>query len=381
MRAGPPEAPRSPGPPVSRLASGLAPMARVTLDRVSKQYGDVPAVRDVSLTVEEGTFVSLLGPSGSGKTTLLRLIAGFLAPDQGDIWLGDRRVNAVPPHRRNIGMVFQQYALFPHLTVFDNVGFGLDMRGIARTEAATRIRETLALVKLEGLEHRYPRELSGGQQQRVALGRSIAIKPALLLLDEPLSALDRKLRAEMQIELRQLQQVLGITTLYVTHDQEEALTLSDRIAILQDGVVAQVGTPREVYERPASVFVAGFMGTANVFEGIVEAEGAGLHVRSGSLALPIPSAGGPEPGSTIRVAVRPERVRVERSAPAGAPAIPGQVVSAVYLGAATHYHVEVAGRHRVLATTPNAREVGPVPERGDTVYLSWRVEDVLVLKS
>ena len=356
-------------------------MARVSLEGVTKRYGDVVAVRRVSLRIEEASFVSVLGPSGSGKTTVLRLVAGFVRPDEGDILIGDRRVNDVPSHRRNIGMVFQHYALFPHMTVFENVAFGLDMRGIRGPEASARVHEALALVRLTGLEGRYPRALSGGQQQRVALARSIVIKPALLLLDEPLSALDRKLRAEMQVELRQLQQTLGITTLYVTHDQEEALALSDRIAILRDGTIAQEGTPRQIYEAPASAFVADFLGTANLLDATLARVGDRWHARIGGLAWPLAGEPGGREGDPIRVALRPERIRLSQAAPAAGWAVEGKVANAIYLGTEIHYHVEVAGCPRLVVRAPSAGgDAGPPPERGDAVHLAWRAEDALVIR-
>src|SRR5208337_4536018 len=242
-------------------------MLSVVLKNISKKYGDVPAVRDVSLEIAKGEFFFLLGPSGCGKTTLLRMIAGFVEPDAGEIRFGDRLMNAVPAHRRNTGMVFQNYALWPHMSVRENVAYGLELRRIPREELRRRLGRALELVRLEGLEERRPNQLSGGQQQRVALARALVIEPDVLLLDEPLSNLDAKLRVEMRQELRRIHFETGITTIYVTHDQKEALSLAGRLAVMRDGEVRQAGTPREVYTRPADRFVAEFVGQANVLVG------------------------------------------------------------------------------------------------------------------
>ncbi len=242
-------------------------MLSVVLKNVSKKYGDVAAVRDVSLEIAKGEFFFLLGPSGCGKTTLLRMIAGFVEPDAGEIRFGDRLMNAVPAHRRNTGMVFQNYALWPHMSVRENVAYGLELRRVSREERRRRIARVIELVQLEGLEERRPNQLSGGQQQRVALARALVIEPDVLLLDEPLSNLDAKLRVEMRQELRRIHSETGITTIYVTHDQKEALSLAGRLAVMRDGEVRQAGTPREIYTRPADRFVAEFIGQANVFLG------------------------------------------------------------------------------------------------------------------
>ena len=244
-------------------------MSVVEIDRVEKHYGPVAALAGVSLTFADGEFFGLLGPSGSGKTTLLRAIAGFVEPDAGEIRLDGRDIGHTPVHKREIGMVFQNYALFPHMSVFDNVAFGLSVRGQPTADIKRRVGEMLALVRLSGMEKRTPRQLSGGQQQRIALARALVTRPRLLLLDEPLGALDKRLRQQMQIELKQIQREVGITTIFVTHDQEEALTLSDRIAIFDEGKVVQAGSPHEVYERPATAFAANFLGDANFFEGRV----------------------------------------------------------------------------------------------------------------
>lgn len=281
------------------------------LRKIGKHFGNVEAVVDVNLDVRAGEFVFLLGPSGSGKTTTLRMIAGFGHPTTGDIELAGESIAGVPPHRRDIGMVFQRYALFPHLTVWENTAFGLKMRGMPERERPKRIDETLAMVRLTGLEKRYPHELSGGQQQRVALARALAYRPALLLLDEPLANLDRRLRDEMRIELKRIQKEAGTTMLFVTHDQEEALTLGDRIAVMHDGRLEQVGTPEEVYYRPATRFVASFIGDMNFLRG----SALGPHEESTAVRL---AAGGVQPvagrfadGARVIACIRPERIRLE----------------------------------------------------------------------
>jgi putative spermidine/putrescine transport system ATP-binding protein len=287
------------------------------LRELTKLFRETRAVDRLSLSLEPGSMVALLGPSGCGKTTTLRMIAGLVEPSAGEIYLDDRPITRVPTHRRNIGMLFQNYALFPHMTVAENVAFGLEARGIRRKAAAARIGEALRLVQLDGYDRRMPAQLSGGQQQRVALARALVVQPALLLLDEPLGALDKSLRQSMQVELRRLQQRLGITTVMVTHDQDEALTMADRIAIMRDGNLEQTGSPAEVYQRPASRFIANFLGAANFFHGRVEraASGSLLVVLPGGLSLTVPAS---RPlGSPVTIAVRPEAVTVE---PAGAEA-------------------------------------------------------------
>jgi spermidine/putrescine ABC transporter ATP-binding subunit len=347
-------------------------MSRVDVDRVSKRYGQVIALDQISITFADGEFFGLLGPSGSGKTTLLRAIAGFVIPDQGTIAFDGEQVESVPVHRRDIGMVFQNYALFPHLTVADNVGFGLDVRHVAKSERDRRLHDLLALVRLAGYGGRKPRELSGGQQQRVALARALATRPRVLLLDEPLGALDRKLRQEMQVELREIQRETGVTTIFVTHDQEEALTLSDRIAIINEGRLVQVGGPVETYERPLSLFAAQFLGDANVFRGMV-VDPYGLRLADGTVirsALPaMPTA-----------IVRPEKISV---LPAGAPrdgnALAGEIIQAVYSGASVTYRIRVAvlGDEPLLAFVQASS--GDVLAQGQPVVARWSPEQTVPL--
>ncbi|MFI5012386.1 MAG: ABC transporter ATP-binding protein [Hyphomicrobiales bacterium] len=306
------------------------PPERLSLSGVTKRFGAVTAVDRVGFSVEEGEFLGLLGPSGCGKTTLLRLIAGFDLPDEGSIVSRGRDIAAVPSYRRNFGVVFQSYALFPHMTVLENVGYGLKVRGVGKAQAAERTRAALQRVGMHLEEDRFPSQISGGQQQRVALARAIVIEPDILLLDEPLSALDKNLREEMQVELRQLQQRIGITTIFVTHDQEEALTLSDRVAVMHSGKIMQLDVPREIYNRPTSQFVATFLGTTNLVPGKV-ATVAGGRARLDIAGTPVGARckeGALRPGAEALVAVRPEDVRIA----AGGVGIAGRVEDVLFQG-------------------------------------------------
>ena len=314
---------------------------RVQLTGITKYFGTLKAIDDVSLTIEEGDFFTLLGPSGCGKTTLLRTIAGFYTPEAGEIRFGDRVVNRVPPHRRETGMVFQNYALFPHLTVYDNVAYGLRARKVPRGEMADRVVKILKSVQLEGLEHRLPSQLSGGQQQRVALARALVISPQILLMDEPLSNLDAKLRVSMREEIRSIQKRLGITTIYVTHDQEEAMAVSDRIAILNRGRVEQVDTPAGIYFRPASRFAAEFMGASNILTFPVaawDAERSRITVEADGCRIEL--AGERPVDRTVTVSVRPEWIRVlPAPAPGDRNVLEGTVLSSAFLGSMVRYRV------------------------------------------
>ena len=316
-------------------------MSDIRLEGVTKRYGPVAAADDVDLAVAQGEFVTILGPSGSGKTTLLSLIAGLNKPTAGRIFIGGRDVTEATAQERNIGLVFQSYALFPHMTVLENVLFPLGVRKITGSAARTRALEALKLVRLDGLEDRRPSQLSGGQQQRVALARAIVFKPDILLLDEPLGALDRKLREELQVELKQLQRTLGVTTLLVTHDQEEALSLSDRIMVLNHGRTQQVAAPTEAYLKPANRFVAEFLGIANF---VAMADG-----RQGL--------------------VRPERVKLS----ANGTGKPARIVEAIYLGQMVRYHLAVEGSPSMVAALPF---VGPAYGPGERVSVSWDSADV-----
>ena len=311
----------------------------VRLDNVRKSFGAVTAVRDVALEIERGTIFSLLGPSGCGKTTTLRLIAGFEHPDAGDVYIRGRRVTKIPPYRRDFSMVFQSYALFPHLTVAENVAFGLRMRRTPTGERNGAVKTALDLVKLGAHADRYPRQLSGGQQQRVALARAIVVKPAVLLLDEPLGALDKMLREEMQVELRSLQQRLGITAVFVTHDQEEALTLSDRVAVMRGGAIEQTGAPREIYDRPRTEFIAGFLGASNFIDAtIVAKDGAAALVETAAGRVPA-TVGAAAIGEKVRLALRPERLRLD---PARSDGLPARIRNIVYRGPVTHVYMDSA---------------------------------------
>jgi spermidine/putrescine transport system ATP-binding protein len=354
----------------------------IALEGVSKHFGKVGAVHDVSLAIGDGEFFSLLGPSGCGKTTTLRMIAGFESPDEGRVLLHGDDVTNVSPNRRPVNMVFQQYALFPHMSIYDNVAFGLKVKRVPRAEHRSRIDAMLKVVELEGMERRRARQLSGGQQQRVALARALVNRPAALLLDEPLGALDVKLRKQMQLELKRIQSELGTTFVYVTHDQEEALAMSDRIAVMNGGRVEQIGSPREIYEHPASAFVADFIGSLNALEADVDELVGGFAVaRLGEdERIVVPAGSQARSGDSLRVAVRPERVRI---GPAGAPGpdggsrVEGTIDEIVYLGMYTQFHVETpAGRivcHR-LADEP----LGPF-EAGTRVTLSWEAEHTTIL--
>ncbi len=351
------------------------------LEGVSKAYGDVAAVDDISFEVRRGQFYSLLGPSGCGKTTTLRLVAGFERADAGRILLAREDITDTPPNRRRVNTVFQHYALFPHLTVEDNVSYGLRQRKLGRGEVAARLDEALRTVRLEDLRGRYPRELSGGQQQRVALARALINKPAVLLLDEPLAALDLKLRKAMQQELKNLQEQVGVTFLYVTHDQEEALTLSDHIAVMNRGRLLQEGTPSQIYERPVTRFVADFIGQTNFIEGAVEsADGSAtiVRTRSGLIVRCDPSDIAGLEGEVV-VSVRPESVvpSVDGSL---ANRVSGSLARYTYLGDIVQFHVEIAGGTEIVMQRQRGQD--PIAESwriGEVVEVGWAVSDALVL--
>ncbi|WP_298952683.1 ABC transporter ATP-binding protein [uncultured Methylobacterium sp.] len=354
----------------------------VDLRAVRKWYGPVQAVRDVSLAIRPGEIVSLLGPSGCGKTTTLRMIAGLEHPDAGEIRIGGVLVNAVAPWKRNIGMVFQNYALFPHMSVAENVAFGLAMRREGRAAIDAKVAAAMAQVRLAHLADRRPSQLSGGQRQRVALARAIVTRPSVLLLDEPLAALDRKLREQMQVEIKQLQREVGITTVFVTHDQEEALTLSDRIVVMEEGRVVQTGTPSEVYERPRSRFVSDFIGFTNAVRGRVEAVEAGTAtVAMGSgQTIRVPAEADIAPAQAVDLVVRPEKVEVNppEGARPGRAVIAGTLRHSVYTGAVTYHHVDIGGGETLIAMTPNGDGHAGQPALGSPVTLGVRPETVLV---
>jgi spermidine/putrescine transport system ATP-binding protein len=341
------------------------------LDSVSRAFEDVQAVDDVSLEVSRGEFFSLLGPSGCGKTTTLRLIAGFEVPDAGRITLSGADITRQPPNRRRVNTVFQHYALFPHMTVENNVAYGLKYESLDKDERRARLERGLSTVRLQELRKRFPRELSGGQQQRVALARALVKEPTVLLLDEPLAALDLKLRKAMQTELKRLQERVGITFVYVTHDQEEALTLSDRVAVMNAGRVLQVGTPNDVYERPASRFVADFIGDSNFFEGIVEAIGPPVVVRAKSgFILKCTASTRVERGMSVVVAVRPEQIEIASDKGSEDNTIDGVIARRTYLGDLLQYHVEVAGDLEIRVQRQNKLQQYAF-EAGERVTLHW----------
>ncbi len=349
------------------------------LSGITKRFGDFTAVDDLNLDIYEGEFFSLLGPSGCGKTTTLRMIAGFEEPTRGEISVAGEQVQGVPPYRRPVNTVFQSYAIFPHLNVFDNVAFGLRRAKVSKDEVASRVTAACEMVQLVGFEKRKPGMLSGGQQQRVALARALVNRPKVLLLDEPLGALDLKLRKEMQLELKSLQEEVGITFVYVTHDQEEALTMSDRIAVMNQGKVQQLAGPTTLYETPANRFVAGFIGQTNVFSGTVEAadgDKVTLRTREGLRVEAVAREQvPPREGEESHVAVRPEKVRFGES---GDNVSAAEVKQVVYLGASTQYIVELEGGGKLVLYQQNAFDVAG-PSEGVGVTVSWDAQNCLVL--
>jgi spermidine/putrescine transport system ATP-binding protein len=351
----------------------------VALSRVTKRFGEFVAVDDLSLDIYEGEFFSLLGPSGCGKTTTLRMIAGFEEPTGGSISVAGEQVQGVPPYRRPVNTVFQSYAIFPHLNVFDNVAFGLRRSGVKGEELNTRVTEACEMVQLSGFEKRKPTMLSGGQQQRVALARALVNRPKVLLLDEPLGALDLKLRKELQLELRTLQHEVGITFVYVTHDQEEALTMSDRIAVMNEGKVQQIADPTTLYELPKNSFVANFIGQINVFSGVVESVSGDRVTLRTSREMRIEAysqeEAGVEVGAEAQAAVRPEKIRFGG---AGDNASTAEIRQIVYLGVSTQYIAELPGGEKLVLYQQNAQDAEN-PGVGEEVPVSWDARNCLVL--
>ena len=356
----------------------------IFVDAVTKRFDDVTAVDAVSIQIPGGEFFSMLGPSGCGKTTTLRMIAGFEMPDEGRIVLQGRDVTSVPPAKRNVNMVFQAYGLFPHMTVAENIAFGPKIKKLSKAETAERMTDVIHTVRLEGLEDRRPTQLSGGQQQRVALARALINRPAALLLDEPLGALDLKLRKEMQLELKELQQRTETTFVYVTHDQEEAMTMSDRIAVMNLGVVEQLATPRELYQRPASAFVAGFIGTSNLIDLRVDRTDAGMlamDLGDGQRILAVDPGSGHDDGRAT-ITVRPEWIKLANGTVEDrASYVGGTVIDVVYLGSITQLIVLLRTGERLTVHRLND-EVGAVdPHPGETVMLRWAAEHSYVVGS
>ncbi|HEX6140826.1 MAG TPA: ABC transporter ATP-binding protein [Candidatus Limnocylindria bacterium] len=367
------------------------PQTDVRLERVTKRFHDVVAVDDLSLDIQRGEFFSMLGPSGCGKTTTLRMIGGFEETTAGTIFLGDQDVTDLPPFRRDVNTVFQSYALFPHLTVFENVAFGLRRRSVVNDEIRRRVGEMLDLVELPGYERRRPSQLSGGQQQRVALARALINHPRVLLLDEPLGALDLKLRKQMQIELKRIQTKVGITFIYVTHDQEEAMTMSDRIAVMRHGHIEQLGPPEELYERPRTPFVAGFLGVSNLLDGNVIERGrpwAAVRLGDGTvLRVPAEYLNG---ATEIRLGVRPEKLRVvavdgdQADGEAGdLNLLGGVILDASYIGVSTQYLVETTDGHRLTVYAQNLETSGAAEALADgqRVRITWKPQHTFVIEA
>jgi len=372
-----------PPPPESIVAAGDradAPTAApdVEIVGVAKRFGATEVLRDIDLAVGRGELVCLLGPSGCGKTTLLRILAGLVHPDRGRVIIRGRDVTRMPAYERRIGLVFQSYALFPHMTVRDNVAFGLGARGIREPEMAQRIRRVLELLRLSELEARYPRQLSGGQQQRVALARALVLNPEVLLLDEPLSNLDARLRQQVRDEIRALQRELGITTVLVTHDQEEALTLADRIVVLHGGAIVQSGPPLDVYRAPRDLFVANFLGDANALAGRVHRDGGRLtFATAGGLAIPLDPACRAAPGSAALLLVRPEAIEIGRGPAAPGGAVPGAVAAVLYRGptVALTVRLDTGEQLQVLKTLPGYQDLG----RDERIWIRWDARDSVLL--
>ncbi|RWH68543.1 MAG: ABC transporter ATP-binding protein [Mesorhizobium sp.] len=355
------------------IAAGASSPA-VEFRNIDIAYGKFVAVRDFSLSIAKGSFVTLLGPSGCGKTTILRSIAGLVDISAGQIMIGGRRVDDVPIYKRNIGLVFQSYALFPHKSVFDNVAFGLKYRNVAKPEIKRKVGQALEMVRLPGSEKKLPSQLSGGQQQRIALARAIVFEPQVLLLDEPLSALDANMREEMRVEIKKIQKETGITAIFVTHDQEEALSMSDRIVVMNAGSAEQIGTPEEVYERPATAFVADFLGKANMLTGTVSrSDGPTAVTLAGGQTVNVLAPRPLAPGSAITVVVRPQKLSVGG---ASANRLPGRVVSASYLGGSAIYEVDIGGKANIRANAPIA---GRVLREGEAIALGFEPDDCVLL--
>jgi len=362
------------------------PEVDVRLERVTKQFNETVAVDDLSLDIWRGEFFSLLGPSGCGKTTTLRMIGGFEEPTSGTVYLGDQDVTGLPPFKRNVNTVFQNYALFPHLNIYENVAFGLRRRKVSDGEIKTQVGRMLELVELPGFEQRKPTMLSGGQQQRVALARALINHPQVLLLDEPLGALDLKLRKQMQIELKSIQTEVGITFIYVTHDQDEAMTMSDRIAVMRAGRIEQLGDPESLYERPETAFVAGFLGVSNLLEGEVAGHEGGMIAIRLTDGTVIRAPAGKDGQRQVRLGIRPEKLRVVKSgdgeaAAADLNAVEGTVLDASYIGVSTQYLVQTADGHRMTAYAQNLETAGVAEALADgqKVRLTWQPRHTFVI--
>ena len=361
-------------------ATEAAAEEAIRLEGVCKRFGDFTAVEEMDLTIKKGEFFSLLGPSGCGKTTTLRMLAGFEVPTEGRILLEGEPVENVPPYERNVNMVFQSYALFGHLDVENNVAFGLKRRKVAKDEIKRRVAEALELVGLSSRAGARPSELSGGQRQRVALARALVNRPAVLLLDEPLGALDLKLRRQMQVELKQIQREVGITFVYVTHDQEEALSMSDRIAVMSEGRIAQCAPPEDVYERPSEEFVAGFIGISNLLEGVVE-DGGTVRIATGA-SIPAPLPEDCSRGDVVQLSVRPEKIAVDEEVEDGMVRVEGTIEGRVYLGVSTQITIGLGEGARLVALEQATYRASADDrwEPGMRVAIGWHPENCLVLR-
>ncbi len=355
-------------------------MSYVEFQGVSKRFGKTIAVEDLDVSIERGEFFSLLGPSGCGKSTTLRMLAGFIAPSTGRIFVHGRDITSLPPEARGIGIVFQNYAIFPHMSVFDNIAFGLVERKMDKPAIKTKVEAVLEQVGMTGYEDRFERELSGGQKQRVALARVLVIEPEILLLDEPLSALDKKMREEMKFWIKEIQKSIGITTIYVTHDQSEALTMSDRIAVMNEGTLLQIGTPIEIYEKPASRFIAEFIGDSNLLDAQItqlDDESCEVDLGVSTVLARLPQALGLDKGRAVSLLLRPEMVRLQPANEGEAPKMTGKIIEEVYQGSLRRYKVK-AGDHELNIEVPNRPELAAL-ERGATVELYWSTESGVVV--
>lgn len=358
-------------------------VADVYLKHLSKSFGAIIAADNLTLTIEKGEFVTLLGPSGSGKTTTLMMIAGFETPTQGDILIGGESIILKPPSKRNIGIVFQHYSLFPHMTVFENIAFPLRMRKLKEPEIVRKVKKALDLVQLLDYDSRYPRQLSGGQQQRIALARALVFDPPILLMDEPLGALDKNLREYMQLEIKHIQKQLKITTIYVTHDQQEALTMSDRIAVMNHGRIEQVGRPEEVYEKPCNLFVSGFIGESNFLKGKIteRRENSWVVMTDSNLYVCVPYTHSLRTGAIVQLAIRPERINFfKEDISEDLNIFDGVVAELTYIGETIKYLIRLTGGELILVKKPNSAEIQK-HERGDTVRVGWHRESVNILEA
>jgi spermidine/putrescine transport system ATP-binding protein len=362
------------------------PEIDVRLERVTKSFGETVAVDDLSIDIQEGEFFSLLGPSGCGKTTTLRMIGGFEEPTMGTVYLGGRDVTDLPPYKRDVNTVFQSYALFPHLDVYENVAFGLRRRKVDKSQIHDRVTTALKLVDLVGFEKRKPPQMSGGQQQRVALARALVNQPKVLLLDEPLGALDLKLRKQMQLELKRIQQEVGITFIYVTHDQEEAMTMSNRFAVMRHGRIEQIGGPEEVYENPATEFVAGFLGASNLLDGQIKGASNGqtaITLATGGVVYADSDRLMPGLGPAVKVGVRPEKITIvedEGSVPEGRNSVTGILRMSTYIGVNYQFKVDGPGGNELTVYMQNLVAAGSVPQPGQKVRLEWLPEHTFVVE-